>query len=63
MDTIFSNSELVWHPSGYWRVSPMPSDEELSSYYSSDYWNQRGGKPTLINGRDLVHHIILNENI
>lgn len=61
MTTAFLNRQLQWHQSGYWHLSPMPSPEELNEYYAATYWQQRGGKPVLINGRDLVHNIILTE--
>lgn len=46
---------LTWDPSGYWSVSPMPTEAALEKYYRDEYWQARGDQLRTVNPRDLSH--------
>jgi hypothetical protein len=48
---------------GYFYIDPMPTEQELDSYYSERYWSTRSGKSNLINNRDLEHFLLLEPYI
>ncbi|MDB4037966.1 class I SAM-dependent methyltransferase [Candidatus Thioglobus sp.] len=60
---IFASCSLKKSDNGYWLLNPMPSEDELSKYYGSLYWDSRNGKSNGINTRDLVHFDILKQYV
>lgn len=60
---IFADKELRWSDNGYWYLHTMPSEEDLAWYYSSLYWNERGGKQEAVGWRDIEHWNLLNANV
>jgi SAM-dependent methyltransferase len=56
---IFGNSKLIKSSDGYWKLSPMPTEDELNTYYESRYWSDRNGKDIGTNTRDLVHYQVI----
>lgn len=54
---MWDSRKLKYSSKGYWIVDPMPTESELSDYYSSYYWHQRGGKKCLVSSRDLDHFL------
>lgn len=60
---IFRNRTLKDSFEGYLYVDPMPSEDELKTYYSNIYWNSRFGKNMGARMRDLVHYNLLKTQI
>lgn len=57
---IFTNKKLKWNNFGYWEVDPMPTNRELSKFYSNIYWlNNKYYKDKLLIPRDINHFIFL----
>ena len=60
--SVFRKSKVVLHPSGqYYLLDPMPTEEQLETYYSNSYWNWRETQNTIVRRRDLVHFSIISE--
>ena len=59
--SIWQGRKLEWKDNGYWLVTPMPTQKELNEYYSSTYWQSRGGKKCLVQPRDLNHFLEIQE--
>jgi SAM-dependent methyltransferase len=60
---VFKNRHLKKSDQGYFYVDPMPSEEELTTYYSNTYWDSREGKNYGVSARDLVHYNLLKSQI
>lgn len=53
---------FVREPSGYLRVDPLPTPEELSRYYSSDYYQNPHGTYSLnYTSEELLHKKVRNQ--
>ena len=61
--SIFKGRSLKRSNKGYFYVDPMPSLDQLDSYYSMVYWESRGEKNNGINLRDIVHYQLLKTNL
>ena len=63
-ESIFSKKKLKWDNLGYWKVDPMPTEEELQKFYSQIYWvSNHVYKNYLLTPRDLDHFIFLEKKI
>ena len=60
---VFSKCNLSYSEEGYYFLTPMPTVNDLNTYYSSLYWDSRAGKNYGVNTRDIVHFEILREFI
>ena len=60
---VFSKCSLSYSDEGFYFLKPMPSVDDLNTYYSSLYWDSRAGKSYGVNTRDIVHFEILKEFI
>ena len=60
---IFSKCSLSYSEDGFYFLKPMPTVDDLNTYYSSLYWDSRTGKSYGVNTRDIVHFEILREFI
>ena len=60
---IFLNRKIVENKTdGYWKLDPMPTNEELFKYYNNVYWGSR--EPLAdITSKDLTHYHILKKNV
>ena len=55
LERIFANTTLNYDEAGYWSVCPMPSLDDLNSFYNLSYWPNRDDRPNWLNHRDLSH--------
>ena len=63
-ENIFGKKKLKWDNLGYWKVDPMPTEEELQKFYSQIYWvSNHVYKNYLLTPRDLDHFIFLEKKI
>ena len=54
----FGGATISWSPDGYFYLTKMPTEEVLNAYYSSIYWEARGGKKNiLVSSRDMEHYL------
>ena len=60
---VFKNRKLKESNDGYFYLDPMPSEEELTHYYSNVYWDSRSGKGNQVSCRELVHYHLLKKFI
>jgi len=60
---VFKNRHLKDSKKGYLYVDPMPSEDELTTYYTNVYWGSRTGKNHGARLRDLVHYNLLTNYI
>ena len=60
---VFSKCSLSYSEDGYYFLEPMPTVDDLNTYYSSLYWDTRAGKSYGVSIRDIVHFEILKEFI
>jgi 2-polyprenyl-3-methyl-5-hydroxy-6-metoxy-1,4-benzoquinol methylase len=59
---LFDNKTLKWSEDGFWYMSPMPTNEALSVYYSQLYWvGNSGSMEILVNRRDYHHYTFISE--
>lgn len=58
---LFESKEILYSEYGYWFVDPMPSVEELDSYYSNSYWAARDDRNIMLKDRDIAHVLQLSE--
>lgn len=57
---LFSGRRLKEHKNQYKCVDPMPTQDELSDFYRSIYWDGRGDLGVELKSRDVGHfHLIL----
>jgi hypothetical protein len=56
----FHNKSLKYDERGFWFVSPLPTADELNSYYSAAYWKERG-KEEKVKARDIDHFLFLKK--
>lgn len=61
IEAAFKGRKLVKSPKGYFFLDPMPSEAELNNYYSTVYWDSRGGKQTGVSRRDLTHYSMIKD--
>lgn len=59
---VFRNKAIRQDPRGFWCIHPMPSSEELGSYYRDTYW-QVLGKEEGVSQRDIDHFLLLRDAI
>jgi|TARA_B110000114_G_C15048069_1_gene380025 SAM-dependent methyltransferase len=60
---IFSKRSVEKSNDGYFYLNPMPTEDELTEYYQSLYWNTRTGKYYGASTRDLMHFNMLKTYI
>ena len=60
---IFKNRKLKESPDGYFYVYPMPTEAELTTYYSNTYWGPSSEKQYKVSIRDLIHYHLLRKFI
>ena len=60
---VFAKCRLSYSEDGFYFLTPMPTVDDLNTYYSSVYWESRAGKGYGVNTRDIVHFEILKEFI
>lgn len=60
---VFAKCRLSYSEDGFYFLTPMPTVDDLNTYYSSLYWDSRAGKRYGVNTRDIVHFAILKEFI
>ena len=61
---IFGKKKLKWDKLGYWKVDPMPTEEELQKFYSQIYWvSNQYYKNNFLIPRDLDHLLFLEKKI
>ena len=58
----FGETSISWSPDGYFYLSRMPPEKDLNAYYSTIYWEARGGKDLLVSSRDREHFLFLLEH-
>lgn len=58
---LFDSVCLDYHQAGFWFVSPMPSQTELTRYYAAEYWATRDDRKVLLRDRDVAHLNLLLE--
>lgn len=58
---LFAKCSLKYSNDGFYFLNPMPTFDELNAYYSSLYFDERGGKNYGVNTRDIIHFKILEE--
>lgn len=59
LSQVFSDASLLWDSRGFWIVNPMPSETELSNYYSEQYWANRTDAQSWLRFRDVDHFLEL----
>ena len=59
LNELFSTTSLLWDSRGFWIVNPMPSETELSNYYSEQYWANRTDAQSWLRFRDVDHFLEL----
>lgn len=59
LSKVFSDASLLWDSRGFWIVNPMPSETELSNYYSEQYWANRTDAQSWLRIRDVDHFLEL----
>lgn len=60
---IFGGRNLSYNNDGFWFIDPMPTKNDLDEYYSSTYWSFRDDKKEIMNGRDIIHSLIIEDKI
>lgn len=61
LKNLFAGRKVIPDLAGTWRVSPMPTENELSAYYQINYWSVRGDSKILLKSRDINHFEILRQ--
>ena len=59
LSQVFSDASLLWDSRGFWIVNPMPSETDLSNYYSEQYWANRTDAQSWLRFRDVDHFLEL----
>tara|TARA_B110000008_G_C16867184_1_gene523227 strand:- start:151 stop:1011 length:861 start_codon:yes stop_codon:yes gene_type:complete len=63
-ENIFGKKKLKWDNLGYWKVDPMPSEDQLQKFYSEIYWlSNIYYKNNLLIPRDIDHLTFLQDKI
>ena len=53
---VLGNKTVKWCDDGYWKMDPMPTQEDLDKYYQEVYWfSNLDYKNDIVVGRDLKH--------
>jgi hypothetical protein len=53
VNDLFGRAEVVSIGDGVWQVHPLPSQDQLATYYSTMYWATRSDITTLLKHRDI----------
>jgi hypothetical protein len=58
--TLFKRNSLTnFEELGYWKLTNMPSAEDLLRYYRQEFWSHRGDQDDTVNSRDVSHYLDL----
>jgi len=61
---ILGNKTVKWCDDGYWKMDPMPTQEDLDKYYQEVYWFSNSDyKNDIVVGRDLKHAEFIKREI
>lgn len=63
LSSLFEGRQLKWDSNGFWRLDPMPSDQDLEDYYSKSYWASRLDSQSWLRRRDVDHFLMLERFI
>ncbi len=55
INSMFLGKSLTWDSRGFWLVTPMVSELELSNYYNKIYWGIRPDSQSWLTTRDIDH--------
>ena len=61
---VIGNKSVKWFEDGYWKMEPLPSQEELDRYYREVYWFSNSDyKNDIVVARDLKHAEFIKEEM
>ncbi len=61
---VLGNKTVKWCDDGYWKMDPMPTQEDLDKYYQEVYWFSNSDyKNYIVVGRDLKHAEFIKREI
>ncbi len=61
---VLGNKTVKWCDDGYWKMDPMPTQEDLDKYYQEVYWFSNSDyKNDIVVGRDLKHAEFIKREI
>ena len=61
---VLGNKTVKWCDDGYWKMDPMPTQEDLDKYYQEVYWFSNSDyKNDIVVGRDLKHAEFIKHEI